>query len=144
MPPHSTAPSGDRIALTTTGVFPTSQAGQPACYDADRHSPIYVGSALFPNAVHPCKIAPHLSPPCRVPYGGGEHEHHGRYDLLPLTGAMEWVHTSNGNIPHGRQPVDGGYEDNGAKLYHARALVGDNHNGVLVPGKTGTHLVCVM
>lgn len=76
--------------------------------------------------------------PARVPYGGGEHEHQGRYDLLPFApDMMEWVRASKGHIPNGRRPVEGGYEENGAKLYHALAVV----DGVCVPGKTGEHLV---
>lgn len=41
--------------------------------------PVYVASALMGDSVHPCKCVPHLDTPCRVPYGGGEHEHRGRY-----------------------------------------------------------------
>ena len=37
----------------------------------------------------------------------------------------------------GRRPVEGGYEEDGAKLYHAIAVV----HGVRVPGKAGPHLV---
>lgn len=62
----------------------------------------------------------------------------GRYDLLPITLDMEWVRTSGKQIPPGRRPVEGGYEENGGKLYHALG----NINGVKVPGKCGEHLVC--
>ncbi|KZT07807.1 uncharacterized protein LAESUDRAFT_724804 [Laetiporus sulphureus 93-53] len=137
-PPYQAPPpSGFRIPLSTESAFPASQQlGPPVCLDADQ-SPIYIGSAIFPNAVHPCKIGPHLSPPCRVPYGGGEHEHRGRYDLLPFDPqAMEWVRTARGEIPPGRRPVEGGYEEGGKKLYHAMAYV----QGLRVPGKTGQHL----
>ena len=143
-PPSYTPPAaGDRLALTTTEVFPMAQAGPHPCIDADG-SPVFIGSAIFssnggtPDSVHPCKIAPHLSPVCRVPYGGGEHGHHGRYDLLPFVPQlMEWVSTSRGQIPPNRRPVDGGVENNGAKLFHAMAKVGN----IWVPGKTGIHLV---
>jgi hypothetical protein len=95
--PPRLPPPGARFALTTSGPFPTDRIGQPVNYDLDGHSPVFVGSALLGSSVHPCKIAPRLSPPCRVPYGGGEHEHHGRYDLLPFQPQlMEWVSTSNG------------------------------------------------
>jgi hypothetical protein len=54
-----------------------------------------------------------------------------------MTSEMEWVPTRDGEIPPGRRPVEGGYEANGKKLYHA---LGDI-DGVDVPGKTGIHLV---
>lgn len=134
-------PSGFRVPLTTNGAFPTSQAGEPVSYDADGHSPIFLGSALFEKSVHPCKIAPALIPPCRVPYGGRETEHEGRYDLLPFDPhTMEWVHTSDGRIPAGRRAIEGGYEDHGGKLYHALGVI----NGLKVPGKTGEHLVRIV
>ena len=140
-PPYAAAPppppSGFRLALTATGAFPDPQTlGQPPCYDIDG-SPIYIGSALMGNSVHPCKIGRHLQPCVAVPYGGAEHGHHGRYDLLPYKpDQMEFVLTSNGRIPPGRRPIEGGYEDHGAKLFHAVALI----NGVKVPGKAAEHL----
>jgi len=131
-------PSGFRVPLTTTAPFPDpNQAGQPPCYDADGVSPVFIGSALLDRSVHPCKIGPHLQPYASVPYGGGEYGHHGRFDLLPFRpDQMEFVHTSHGLIPAGRRPIEGGYEEDGNKLYHAVAVV----NGVRVPGKTGEHL----
>jgi len=108
----------------------------------DGRSPVFLGSAIFAredgvHAVHPCKVAPHLSPPARVPYAGGEYEHRERYDVLPFnTNTMEWVSTSGGRIPPGRRPVEGGYEEDGQYLYHALAVV----EGVRVPGKTGPSL----
>jgi len=140
-PPYASVaappPSGFRIPLTATGAFPDPQTlGQPPCYDVDG-SPIYIGSALMGNSVHPCKIGKQLQPYVSVPYGGGEHGHHGRYDLLLYRpDQMEFVLTSYGRIPPGRRTIDGGYEDHGAKLYHAAAFI----NGVRVPGKTAEHL----
>ena len=118
--------------------FPGPQAtGPPPARDLDG-SPVFIGSALMERSVHPCKIAPALNPPCHVPYGGGEYEHTGRYDLLPVDpNTMEWVEASQGRIPNGRRPVEGGYEEHGGKLYHALGEV----SGVQVPGKTGEHLV---
>lgn len=49
---------------------------------------------------------------------------------------MKWVTTSEGKIPEGYTPVQGGYEIGGEQLYHAVAKI----DGVWVPGKTGTHL----
>ena len=105
--------------------------------DADGVSQVFVGSAIFEDSVHPCKIVPSISPSCRVPYGGTEREHHGRYDLLPVTPDMEWIPTKEGRIPEGRRPIEGGYESDGVTLYHALG----NIDGVSVPGKTGEHLV---
>ncbi|KAJ3573631.1 hypothetical protein NP233_g2307 [Leucocoprinus birnbaumii] len=131
-------PSGFRVPLRTDSDFPPpEQRGPPVSYDADKTSPVFIGSALFESSVHPCKIGPHLRPHALVPYGGTEYGHNGRYDLLPFVPQqMEWVHTSYGRIPSGRRPIEGGYEENGGKLYHA--LV--NVNGLMVPGKTGEHL----
>jgi len=131
-------PSGFRVPLTTTGAFPDpQQLGQPPFYDADGTSAIFIGSALFERSVHPCKIGRHLQPFASVPYGGGEHGHHGRYDLLPFRpDQMEFVRTSHGMIPPGRRPIEGGYEEDGTKLYHAVGVV----NGLRVPGKCSEHL----
>ncbi|KAG0706825.1 hypothetical protein DFH29DRAFT_980263 [Suillus ampliporus] len=135
-------PSGTRIPLHLNSAIPDlRQTGAPPCYDADGVSPVFIGSAIFQSSVHPCKIAPHLPFPCRVPYGGTEVEHQGRYDLLPFDPAtMEWVRTSLGRIPHGRDPIAGGYEENGPHLYHALARVGQTW----VLGKTGEHLVRIL
>ncbi|EMD34059.1 hypothetical protein CERSUDRAFT_97985 [Gelatoporia subvermispora B] len=137
-PAYTPPPSGFRTPLTGNAPFPAAQqAGPPVCVDADGRSPVFVGSAIFEKSVHPCKIAPHLTPACRVSFGGKELEHHGRYDLLPFDPrTMEWVPASHGQIPPGRRPVEGGYEENGTKLYHGLATI----RGVRVPGKTAEHL----
>lgn len=141
-PPYTPArppPSGYRIALDGSSSFPKQAFTKDApCLDTGGTAPVFLGSAIFNNSVHPCKIVPHLTPHCRVPYGGSEVEHPGRYDLLPFDPeTMEWVPSSLGRIPSHRRPVQGGYEENGARLYHALATVRD----VKVPGKTGEHLV---
>ncbi|KAF8149997.1 hypothetical protein B0H34DRAFT_802121 [Crassisporium funariophilum] len=137
-PQQAPPPSGFRVPLTTTAPFPDpQQVGQAPFYDADGVSPVFIGSALFEKSVHPCKIGPHLQPFASVPYAGAEYGHNGRFDLLPFRpDQMEFVHTSYGRIPPGRTPIEGGYEENGAKLYHAVGLV----NGIRIPGKTGEHL----
>ncbi|KAJ7473140.1 hypothetical protein B0H11DRAFT_1866710 [Mycena galericulata] len=138
--------SGFRIKLSTEAPLQhhdLERAGRAPFADLDR-SPVYVGSAIFMHgdgmthkSVQPGKVAPHLHPPCHVPYGGQEIGHHGRYDVLIIDdGRMEWVRTSHGRIPEGRTPVEGGYEENHERLFHAVARV----DGILVPGKTGHHL----
>ena len=98
---------------------------------------VFVGSAIFEGSVHPCKIDFSLFPPCRVPWGGSEIAHYGRYELLRVTSQMEWVPTKNGEIPPSRRPVEGGFGSGGAKLYHALAKIDE----IDVPGKTGEYLV---
>ena len=138
-PAYAPPPSGFRIPLSASTPFPPStRAGHPPCTDLNPRFPVFIGSAILDRSVHPCKVAPHLSNPCRVPHGGAELEHTGRYDLLPFDPAtMEFVRASYGRVPDGRRPVDGGYEEAGAKLYHAIGVV----EGVRVPGKTAEHLV---
>lgn len=135
---QSLPPSGFRIALTTEAPFPPIQQTFRAPFSDLDGSPVFFGSAFFGRSIQPCKIAPRLPPSCRVPYGGSEVAHHGRFDLLPFTPeTMELVPASNGRLPPGRRLVEGGYEENGSKLYHAVATI----QGVRVPGKTGEHLV---
>lgn len=138
--PAPPAAAGQRIALSTDTPFPSPSTLPPSSLH-DRGGPhqlVYVGSALFGLSVHPCKIAPHLNPPVRVGYDGDEHDHWGQFDLLPINHqTMDWVPTSHGRIPLGRRPVEGGYEENGARLFHAIAYI-DN---IWVPGKTGEHIV---
>jgi hypothetical protein len=149
-PPYSSVhppPSGFRFALSIGGPFPKeSHLLGPPFRDLDG-SPVYLGSAILERSVHPCKINPHHHHVCLFPYGGSEHGHHGRYDLLPFDKAtMEFVSTSNGHVPIGRWPVEGGYEEPTGdaevrKLYHAVATIKFRGQEVEVPGKTGTHLV---
>jgi hypothetical protein len=140
-------PSGYRIPLGMPPAEPSSFPSFPGIgrtreapfTDADGKSPVFMGSALMQDSVHPCKIVPSIqNEPCRVSYGGREVAHEGRYDLLPFVPAfMEFVPASNGHVPHGRMPVKGGFEQDGTELYHAVAVI----DGVKVPGKTGVHLV---
>ena len=135
-------PTGHRIVLSSSTPFPDlSHTKAPVCYDTggiDR--PVFLGSAIFDRSVHPCKISRSLNQPCRVPFGGSEIRHNGRFDLLPFDPeTMEWVPASLGRTPTDRRPVRGGYEQNGARLYHAIATV----KSTRVPGKTGEHLVSI-
>lgn len=132
----ATPPQGHRYQTTTNLEFPSIDITGPAPFRDFGGEGVWVGSAVSNDSVHPCKIAPHLQPAARVPYGGVEYGHEGRYDLLPITEDHEWVPTSHGRIPSGRRPVDGGYEQSGERLFHAVAVVQD----VSVPGKTAPHL----
>ncbi|GAA5831607.1 hypothetical protein JCM3766R1_004950 [Sporobolomyces carnicolor] len=114
-PPYapSCPPAGLRVPCASSNAFPAAHIGG--------------------KSVHPCKVT---NGKCMISYGGGEFEHHGRFDVLPITPEMEWVQGSYGQIPKGRRPVEGGFEENGSHLFHAVMSI----NGIQVPGKTGTHL----
>ncbi|KAF8339573.1 uncharacterized protein EI90DRAFT_3143985 [Cantharellus anzutake] len=132
----SVPPQGRRYQTETNSPFPAPNiSGPPPFRDAGGQG-VWVGSAILEKSVHPCKLGPHLDPLVRVPYGGIEYGHYGRYDLLPVTEDHEWVPASYGHIPQGRRPVDGGYEESGERLHHAIAVI----DGISVPGKTAPHL----
>ncbi|GAA5840348.1 hypothetical protein JCM5353_002790 [Sporobolomyces roseus] len=136
-PPYvpSAPPAGLRVPCSTTNAFPSAHlTGKAPFKDLDGSS-VFVASALVGGgkSVHPCKVA---NGRCMVSFGGGEHLHQGRYDILPITNEMEWVSASYGQIPKGRRAVEGGFEENGSHLYHALMKI----DGIQVPGKTGAHL----
>ncbi|GAA5821793.1 hypothetical protein JCM10212_005331 [Sporobolomyces blumeae] len=137
-PPYapSNPPAGLRIPCSTSAPFPAqATTGQAPFKDLDG-SPTYVASALVGDgkSVHPCKVVGNGR--VMISFGGGEHLHQGRFDLLPITHEMEWVRASYGQIPKGRRPVEGGFEESGEHLFHAVMEI----NGIMVPGKTGQHL----
>lgn len=74
-PPPSYASSsipaaGLRVPTVTTSAFPSVDLiGKPPFTDLGGE-PVWVGSALMGNSVHPAKVAPHLPGVCRVPFGG--------------------------------------------------------------------------
>lgn len=136
-PAHAqeSVPVQPRLLLDAASPFPPrTQTLAPVSTESDGYSPVYLGSAVYPRDMHPCKI----SPSCR-PYGGEGHRRAIRFELLPFDDTlMEWVPASRGKIPESwPRPIEGGYEEHGAKLYHALA----EFNGNYVPGKTGRHLV---
>ncbi|GAA5917914.1 hypothetical protein JCM5296_002098 [Sporobolomyces johnsonii] len=134
----SAPPAGLRVPCLSTAPFPGLDLTGPAPFRDLDGSPVYVASALMGNSsVHPAKlVATAQGPRCMVSYGGAEKLHEGRYDILPITEQMEWVPASYGQIPKGRRPVEGGFEESGHHLFHALFTI----DGVQVPGKTGEHL----
>lgn len=130
-------PSGHRIPLDGKSPFPDeSITGPPPFRDVDG-SPVFVGSGIMGDSVHPCKICPARSPACIISYGGQEILHEGRYDLLIIDDElMEWVESVRKDVPPNRKGVEGGYEDHGVRLYHA---LGSKY-GMTIPGKIGVHL----
>jgi len=105
----------------------------------------FVGSATRETSdgrrsVHPCLVDRWQDPCCLVPYEDGVLEHRGRYTILRITDDMEWVSASNGILPGGWVPVEGGYDERGRRLYHA-ADVGLQFSGSTAPHLRGAHFV---
>ncbi|KAG8721729.1 hypothetical protein FRC09_007446 [Ceratobasidium sp. 395] len=109
--------SGRRIPCSTNEDIPEAVFESQTEFREQGGQPVYVASALMGDSVHPCKCVPTLDSPCQVPYGGGEHAHSGRYDILPITNEMEWVPGQGGIIPYGRTPVDDAGEKKGTDEY---------------------------
>ena len=138
MPDHD--PRGDAIRVHIDRNQPLPNRIHylhPPSFDAD-DNPIYFGSATLGNVVQPCKVTLKIDElVCVVPYRLIERVHRGPFTILPFTNAMHLVPTSQGHIPAGNRPVEGGVDDSGRRLYHAVAWV----RGERVPGRTSEHLV---
>ena len=76
--PGGIPPQGRRFQTSTTAPFPGVEVTGPPPFSDVGGEPVFVGSCVFERSVHPCKLAPHLRPVCRVGYGGGEDAHEGR------------------------------------------------------------------
>jgi len=97
----SQPPAGLRVPLTTRTVSPPEQSILgPAPFADLGGEAVYVASAMVGKSVQPCKVCyfPNAGVGVRVPYGGQELCHEGRYDILPITTQMEWVTTSAGQV----------------------------------------------
>jgi hypothetical protein len=128
--------SGYRVRVKEGEPFPTELAGTAPFRDADTDRLVYLGSVHHDeDVVVPCKIIPEFDPPAGFPYGDDE-EWSNNYEVLPFDSSkMEWVKTSEGHIPEGRRPIEGGF-DYGERLFHAYAVI----DGFQVPGKTSESL----
>jgi len=126
------------VTARSFSVFSQNGIGPP-CNDFGDY--VGVATVIGKNdrvSVQPCRIRKGYQPTCFVPYDGGALQHRGQYvatflrisvmaiylmyprfSLLCITDDMEWVPASDGVIPEGRLPVEGGFEETGEKLYHA-------------------------
>ncbi|PBK85167.1 hypothetical protein ARMGADRAFT_872275, partial [Armillaria gallica] len=94
--------SGFRFSLDGSSPFPRQDLGPPPCRDWGI-KPIYIGSAIFDQAIHPCKVGPHQ--PCSVAFRGREIHSEARFDPLPFNpDSLELVRTSGGRVPDGKRP----------------------------------------
>ncbi|CAL1706430.1 unnamed protein product [Somion occarium] len=140
------------IAPTSDHQLPLDRIGKPVVHDGFGQD-VFLGSALLitgaEHSLHPCKIVLSSSGAFSplVPFDGHEKEHEGRWELQPfLPERMEWVDSAHGEVPLGREPVEGGYEKDARyrrqrSLYYALAtVIDDEGRQEQVPGKTGLHL----
>jgi hypothetical protein len=147
--------SGFRMRMHSGAPFPYDRAGEPPFRDLNG-APVYLGSAvlqpqavvtmLTPNKrdtapiVVPCKVTPHLNPDHHVAWQGRE-TWRNEYEVLPFDPArMEWVQTSDGHIPDGRTPVEGGYDADHSPFFHAYGSVVWGNRTIDCPGKTSVAL----
>ncbi|KAH7102992.1 hypothetical protein BKA62DRAFT_698263 [Auriculariales sp. MPI-PUGE-AT-0066] len=130
-PPQHAIP----VDLRNGGRFPSlGLTGPPPT--SCREYPVFIGLAPYMGGLVPCKVV--NSTCAKIGHTYKEYQIDGPFFVVPLNPLMmEWVHTSHGKIPHGRRPVEAGFEHTGEALYHAVGLV----DGVRVPGKAGEHLI---
>ena len=133
--------AGQRIGLSIGGSpFPGQEiTGTAPFIDLDG-TPIFVGSAVHGESIQPCKISPVASWRCLFAMNGTEITPTTNYTLLLIDGStMEWVPTRSGKVPPRKIAVEGGYEEDGTRLYHAMT----HWNNLNVVGKTGEQIVCL-
>mgnify|MGYP000681018995 CR=1 FL=1 len=89
-------PAGLRVPCTTGAALDQTVTGPAPFKDLDG-SEVWVASALLGSrAVHPCKVA--RGGKVMYSFGGQERHHQGRFDVLPITEAMEWVEAADGQV----------------------------------------------
>lgn len=87
----------------------------------DHASVLYVARAYHGGSLVPGKLSP-LYKTVYISYGGKEHEKTGYEVLTCEDPGLSWVSACGGSLPPGA--VKGGWEEDGAPLYVARARVG--------------------
>ncbi|KAH8813407.1 hypothetical protein DL96DRAFT_1716315 [Flagelloscypha sp. PMI_526] len=127
-------PGTTRIRMNWDSSFAdASKFGQPPTFDRNG-KPLYFASLIHESQVIPGKAGDHLHRKVGAPLRGKELTGP-QFDILPFDPTtMELVPSSNGIIPGGRRPIEGGYEANGT-TYHALVHV----DGVYLPGKFHEH-----
>lgn len=107
----------------------------PAATDLDGTTSLYFGSAILHGAVLPGKVVEMRT--CQVLQDDAVVECTIGFSILPFSADMELVPTSRGVIPRGKHPVEGNYDGQGRKLYHAMLYA----VGRRFPGMCAEHVV---
>jgi len=129
------------VTARSFSVFSQSGIGPP-CNDFGDY--VGIATVIGENdrvSVQPCRIRKGFQPTCFVLYDKGVLQHRGQFSLLCITDDMEWVPASDGVIPEGRVPVEGGFEETGHKLYHALDKTEPYYAGKTAPHIGGAEFV---
>ena len=132
--PGDRDPAGISLRVTVSDI--STITPYPAATDLDGTTPLYFGSAILDGAVIPGRVVDMRT--CQVLQEDVVVERTIGFSVLPFDGTnMELVPTSRGAIPQGRRPVEGNYDEQGRKLYHAMLYV----VGRQFPGMCAEHVV---
>lgn len=131
--PGDKDPAATNLRVTVSDL-PTVTS-HPAATDLDGTTSLYFGSAILPGEILPGKVVQMRT--CKVLHNDAVVERNVGFSILPFSVEMELVPTSRGAIPQGRRPVEGNYDRQGRKLYHAMLYV----VGRQFPGMCAEHLV---
>jgi hypothetical protein len=131
--PGDKDPAGTNLRVTVSDL-PTVTS-LPAATDLDGTTSLYFGSAILPGEILPGKVVQMRT--CQVLHNDAVVERNVGFSILPFSVEMELVPTSRGVIPQGRRPVQGNYDVQGRKLYHAMLYA----VGRQFPGMCAEHLV---
>lgn len=105
---------------------------------------LYFGSAFLTNThIRPSKVSDFTKKPeCRYALNGKEVSHPGQFSILPFdTRKFELVPATNGQLPLGRRPVTGGFDENGEEMFHCLVYAGPSGQERDLPGLTSIALV---
>ncbi|KAF9225158.1 hypothetical protein BS17DRAFT_581739 [Gyrodon lividus] len=130
--PGEKDPAGMNIRVTVSDL---SAVSHPAATDFDGVTPLYFGSAVMLESILPAKVIE--TRVCQALQDDIVVERSVGFSILPFDADMELVPASYGAIPRGRRPVQGNYDAQGRKLYHAMIYV----LGRKIPGMCGEQLV---
>ena len=131
--PGDKDPAGTNLRVAVSDL--STVTSYPAATDLDGTTSLYFGSAILPGEILPGKVVQMHT--CQVLHNDTVVERKVGFSILPLSAEMELVPTSRGVIPQGRRPVEGNYDAQGRKLFHAMLYV----VGRQFPGMCAEHLV---
>lgn len=135
--PETTRIDGQREEGWNGRLIPNGPGYKPF-WQRGKGERVYFGSAVVGKGISPCRIYSNGS--CFVLLNGLDILYDGNYFILMYDSKsceFEWVNSELGDIPLGRTPVKGGYEESGEAWYHATVNVDSGY----LPAKTNKTIV---